>query len=74
MKLNEYNKLLTQLKEKCDNSNLNSILFITEKEKSLIVGRFNNTDIKNMLVGLLEDLTHAERLDILKDVLIYFIQ
>lgn len=74
MELKEYGKLLDQLKENFDNSNLKSILFITDKEKSLIVGRFNNTDIKNMLVGLLEYIKHDERVDIINDVLRYFIK
>lgn len=74
MKLKELKKDLEELSKGLDKENFKHLLFITDKENSLLVGKFNKTDIKNMFVGLLADLKQDDRVDILNDVLKIFIK
>lgn len=74
MELNESRKLLEQLKEKCDNSNLKNILFITDRKNALLTGSFNRTDIINMLTELLNDMEQIDRVEIINAVLRKFIK
>lgn len=74
MELKELKKDLEELSNGLDKENFKHLLFITDKEKSLLVGKFNKTDIKNMFVGLLADLKQDDRVEILNDVLKIFIK
>lgn len=65
----KFKPFLEKLSDHFNEANLKHVIYITDKKTSVLVGHFNKTDIKNMLVGLLEDLKPAEREEILKDVL-----
>lgn len=74
MKLNEAGKLLEQFKEKCDNSNLKTLLFVTDRKNALFVGSFNKSDVKTMLIGVLEEMSQSERVEIINAVIKKFIR
>ena len=74
MKLNEAGKLLEQLKLKCDNSNLKTLLFVTDRKNALFAGSFNKSDVKTMLIGVLEEMSQSERVEIINNVLKEFIK
>lgn len=74
MELNECGKELEQLKEKCDNSNLKTLLFVTDRKNALFAGSFNQSDVKTMLIGVLEEMGKSERVEVIKAVLKEFIR
>lgn len=74
MELKELKKDLEELSDGLNKENLKHLLFITDKKTSVLIGSFNKTDIKNMLVGLLADLEQTDRVEILNDVLKKFIK
>lgn len=74
MNLNEAANLLEQVKEKCDNSNLKTLIFVTDRKRSLFAGSFNKSDVKTMLIGVLEEMSQSERVEIINDVLKEFIK
>lgn len=73
MELNEAEQLLEQFKEKCKNSNLRTILFVTDNENGLFVGSFYKKDIKKMLIAVLKELKQSDRVEIIKTVWKIFI-
>ncbi len=68
MEPKEFKKDLEELSDIFKEANLKHVIYITDKKTSLLIGKFNKTDVKNMLFGLLKDLERSDRTEILNDV------
>ena len=69
MEPKDLKEMLEELCNKFSEQNIINVLYVTDKKTSVLTGYFKKTDIKNMLIGILEEFKKADREEIINDVL-----